>query len=135
MPAPLPGTPPTEAPLVPLAQGAEKSHAKPRANSGEKSAPKSSGSKAKSANPFAKVPPGLAPLPIDGEAFVDAVHAEVDLVALEVELLRCPDEKVVQRELGCLRELRYGKRAPTEDGDTQIIMDIPGPETPERSEP
>ena len=88
-----------------------------------------------SANPFSEVPPGRESLPEDGEAFVDAVHADVDLVALEVALLRSKDEKVVQRELGCLRELRYGKRAPTEEGDTQIIMDLPGPETPERSEP
>lgn len=92
--------------------------------------PKSSGA-GKHANRFAKVPPGREPLPEDGEAFVDAVHAQVDLVALEVALLRSKDEKVVQRELGCLRELRYGKRASTEEGDhTEIIFDAPRPERP-----
>jgi hypothetical protein len=76
-----------------------------------------------------KVPPGREPLPVDGEAFVDAVHAKVDLVRLEVELLNSQDEKIRQRELAYLRELRYGKRAEPADGEpTQIIFDMPGPE-------
>ena len=76
-----------------------------------------------------KLLPGLEPLPIDGEAFVDAVHSRVDLVRLEVKLLRSRDAKVVQRELAYLRELRYGKRAPCSDDEpAQIIFDMPGPE-------
>jgi hypothetical protein len=77
----------------------------------------------------ANVPPGLEPLPEDAEAYVDAVHSQVDLVQLEVKLLNSRDEKVVQRELACLRELRYGKRAP-EPGDEppEIIFDIPRPQ-------
>ena len=76
-----------------------------------------------------RIPPGLEPLPIDGEAFVDAVHAKVDLVQLEVKLLRSKDDKIRQRELAYLRELRYGKRAATADDEpTQIIFDMPGPE-------
>jgi hypothetical protein len=82
-----------------------------------------------------EIVPGLEPLPIDGEAFVDAVHTQVDLVHLEVELLSSKDEKIVQRELAYLRELRYGKRAPVSNEEPQIIFDIPGPETPERNEP
>jgi hypothetical protein len=76
------------------------------------------------------VVPGLEPLPIDGEAFVDAVHAEVDLVRLEVGLLSSEDEKIVQRELAYLRELRYGKRAPAseDDGSAASIFDAPRPE-------
>jgi len=76
-----------------------------------------------------KVGRGRKPLPIDGEAFVDAVHSRVDLVKLEVKLLNSEDEKVVQRELACLRELRYGKRAalPGDEAPT-IIFDAPRPE-------
>jgi hypothetical protein len=75
-----------------------------------------------------KLLPGLEPLPIDGEAFVDAVHSRVDLVRLEVKLLRSRDAKIVQRELAYLRELRYGKRAaPAGDEVPQIIVDMPGP--------
>jgi hypothetical protein len=74
-----------------------------------------------------KIPPGTTPLPIDGEAFVDAVHSHVDLIKTEVKLLQSKDEKVVQRELAYLRELRYGKRA-SSDGEhpTQIIFDSLG---------
>ena len=76
-----------------------------------------------------KIPPGAEALPVDGEAFVDAVHRRVDLVLLEEELLNSEDEKVAQRELAYLRELRYGKRAPTsDDGPQQMIDDIPRPE-------
>jgi hypothetical protein len=76
-----------------------------------------------------KLLPGLEPLPIDGEAFVDAVHSRVDLVLLEVRLLKSRDDKVVQRELAYLRELRYGKRAPSSDDEpAQIIFDMPRPE-------
>jgi len=72
---------------------------------------------------------GRKPLPIDGEAFVDAVHSRVDLVKLEVKLLNSEDEKVVQRELACLRELRYGKRAPVADDDApQIVLNMQRPE-------
>jgi hypothetical protein len=73
--------------------------------------------------------PGLEPLPVDGEAFVDAVHTQVDLVQLEVDLLSSKDDKIVQRELAYLRELRYGKHAAIADNEpTQIIFDMPGPE-------
>src|SRR6266404_2925973 len=76
-----------------------------------------------------EIPGGSEPLPIDAEAFVDAVHSRVDLVLLEEKLLNSQDEKIVQRELAYLRELRYGKRgAPSDDEPTQIIFDMPGPE-------
>src|SRR5713226_2673890 len=76
-----------------------------------------------------KIMPGLEPLPIDGEAFVDAVHTQVDLVQLEVDLLSSTDDKIVQRELAYLRELRYGKRAPSADDEpVSIIFDAPRPE-------
>jgi hypothetical protein len=76
-----------------------------------------------------KLLPGMEPLPIDGEAFVDAVHRRVELVQLEVDLLSSTDDKIVQRELAYLRELRYGKRAPSADDEpAQIIFDMPGPE-------
>ena len=74
------------------------------------------------------VVPGLEPLPIDGEAFVDAVHKQVNLVQLEVDLLRSKDDKIMQRELAYLRELRYGKHAAVADDEPQIILDMQRPE-------
>jgi len=76
-----------------------------------------------------EVPPASEPLPIDGEAFVDAVHRRVDLVLVEVKLLKSKDDKIAQRELAYLRELRYGKRAPSADDEPMpIIFDAPRPE-------
>ena len=79
--------------------------------------------------PPRNIPPGLEPLPEDAEAYVDAVHSQVDLVQLEVKLLQSKDEKIIQRELACLRELRYGKVAPDPgDEPPEIIFDIPRPQ-------
>ena len=80
------------------------------------------------AKPLRRIPPGREPLPVDGEAFVDAVHAKVDLVRLEVALLRSKDAKIRQRELAYLRELRYGKHGPAGDDGPQIILDMQQPE-------
>src|SRR5260370_11794243 len=70
---------------------------------------------ATAANASREIVPGLEPLPIDGEAFVDAVHAQVDLVQLAVDLLSSSDDKIVQRDLPYLPELPYWQRSPIED--------------------
>jgi hypothetical protein len=78
-------------------------------------------------------PPGTEPLPLDGAAFVEAVHERVDLIALEEQLLRSADEKIVQRELAYLRELRYGKTAAFSSDDDippRLIFDAPDPTSP-----
>ena len=77
------------------------------------------------------IPPGTERLPIDGPEFVEAVHEQMDLIALQVKLLRSGDEKIVQRELAYLRDLRYGKTvaASVEDESTQIIYDVPLPDS------
>ena len=71
------------------------------------------------------IPPGAEPLPADGASFVEAVHEKVDLIELEVSLLKSEDEKIRQRELAYLRELIYGKTAAfsTDDETPQIIFD------------
>jgi hypothetical protein len=91
----------------------------PRASRGEKSE-----------SAFSLTPPGTEPLPLDGATFVEAVHERVDLIALEEQLLRSADEKIVQRELAYLRELRYGKTASfSTDADLppRIVFDRPDP--------
>jgi hypothetical protein len=76
-----------------------------------------------------EIPPGAEPLPVDGAEFVEAVHERVDLIALEVRLLRSLDEKIVQRELAYLRELRYGKvAAPLEDEGQRVVFNLPRPD-------
>ncbi len=50
-------------------------------------------------------------------------------VANTPRLLSSQDDKIVQRELAYLRELRYGKRAPSADDEpVSIIFDAPRPE-------
>jgi hypothetical protein len=89
-----------------------------RAGAPEQDSPSNDG-----ANRLKKIPPATEALPQDGPEFVEAVHARMDLIALQVELLRSADEKIVQRELHCLRELRYGKTvsATTGDGSAQAF--------------
>jgi len=82
----------------------------------------------KSESAFSLTPPGTEPLPLDGATFVEAVHERVDLIALEEQLLRSADEKIVQRELAYLRELRYGKTASfatDDDMPPRIVFDRP----------
>jgi hypothetical protein len=84
----------------------------------------------KSESAFSLTPPGTEPLPLDGATFVEAVHERVDLIALEEQLLRSADEKIVQRELAYLRELRYGKTASFATDDElppRIVFDRPDP--------
>jgi hypothetical protein len=103
---------------------AEDKGKRPRARAASPSRPKrqKAGAEAK------QIPPGTEQLPIDAEAFVDAVHSRVDLVLLEEKLLNSKDDKVVQRELAYLRELRYGKRAAVADDEPQVILDMQRPE-------
>jgi hypothetical protein len=84
----------------------------------------------KSESTFSLTPPGTEPLPLDGATFVEAVHERVDLIALEEQLLRSADEKIVQRELAYLRELRYGKTASFSTDDEippRLIFERPDP--------
>ena len=84
----------------------------------------------KSESAFSLTPPGTEPLPLDGATFVEAVHERVDLIALEEHLLRSADEKIVQRELAYLRELRYGKTASFSTDDEippRLVFESPDP--------
>ena len=84
----------------------------------------------KAESAFSLTPPGTEPLPLDGATFVEAVHERVDLIALEEQLLRSADEKIVQRELAYLRELRYGKTASFSTDDEippRLVFDAPDP--------
>jgi hypothetical protein len=74
------------------------------------------------------IPPGAEALPPDGASFVEAVHEKVDLIELEVSLLKSEDEKIRQRELAYLRELIYGKTAAfSTEEEPGNIFDLPRP--------
>ena len=108
-----------------------KSGAAPRSQGkGSKSSDKKKKDEALEKPKRPEIPGGTEPLPIDGPEFVEAVHERLDLIALQVMLLRSEDEKIVQRELAYLRELRYGKTvAPSvDDGPVQVIYDVGRPD-------
>ncbi len=113
------------------ANSASRSSGGSNGSSGSSSARASRSDKSESA--FSLTPPGTEPLPLDGATFVEAVHERVDLIALEEQLLRSADEKIVQRELAYLRELRYGKTASfatDDDLPPRIVFDPPDPLSP-----
>jgi hypothetical protein len=74
------------------------------------------------------IPPGSEPLAPDGPAFVDDMHAHVDLYLACARLVKSSDEKIAQRMVERLLEMSYGKSpAPAGDEVPQIIFDAPRP--------
>ena len=67
------------------------------------------------------LPGGVEKLPEDHYDFAEAVHARVDLVRAWVRLVRSADEKVSQRALEKLDEMKY---AGDSDGDEARQMEI-----------
>jgi hypothetical protein len=74
------------------------------------------------------ISPGLEALPEDGPGFVDAVHARIDLVAVGERLLRSPDDKVVQRALEFMRDLKYQVDGEPAEEPQRIVIDVARPQ-------
>ncbi len=72
--------------------------------------------------------PGESPLPDDIADFVDEIHSRVDLFEVLRDLLISEDEKVQQRALEKVLEMKYGKGAASSEEPVQIIMDGPRPQ-------
>ena len=66
------------------------------------------------------------PLPADPGSFVDEVHRHVDLVQQWIELLKSQDEKIRQRAIERLTDMKYKDAAPVEE-PRHIVIDIPRP--------
>jgi hypothetical protein len=82
----------------------------------------------KRAKDMVDIPPGSMPLPADGIAFVDAMHAHVDLYLACARLVKSGDEKIAQRMVERLLEMSYGK-SPSDAGTEapQNVFDAPRP--------
>jgi hypothetical protein len=65
-------------------------------------------------------------LPEDGAEFVAAVQKKIDLVQLAVFVLRRGDERLTQRQLEQLLEMKYGKNARGGEKSMATVIDIPG---------
>jgi hypothetical protein len=77
--------------------------------------------------PKQRLPGGDAPLPDDIADFVDEIHSRVDLFKVLQDLLNSKDEKIKQRALERILEMKYKNPASGED-PVQIILDGPRPQ-------
>lgn len=71
------------------------------------------------------IPPGSQPLPADGPGFVDAMHAHVDLYLACARLVKSGDEKIAQRMVERLLEMKFGKGlAANAEDSPELVIDI-----------
>jgi len=77
--------------------------------------------------PKERLPGGDAPLPDDIADFVDEVHSRVDLFEVLTDLLNSKDDKIKQRAVERILEMKYKHAAGGED-PVQIILDGPRPQ-------
>lgn len=97
---------------------------KPRAHSGE--AEKSAPAANTSVCAAQELLPG--PLPADGRAYVEAVSAQISLVAVSDEILHCEDIRLKEKHLDRLLDLAYVKTLPLADEPPVIVTDLPRPD-------
>jgi len=74
-----------------------------------------------------RIPGGDFPLPLSPGEFVEEIHRNADLFIVWKELLNSEDEKVRQRAVEKLTEMRYKGAAAMADEPQQIIFDLPRP--------
>jgi hypothetical protein len=73
-----------------------------------------------------KIPPGVGPLPPNPGEFVEEIHSRIDLFEVWQSLLESEDEKIRQRAVEKLTEMRYKGVAALADEPQQIFIDIDG---------
>jgi hypothetical protein len=74
------------------------------------------------------IPGGEFSLPDHPDEFVHEIHRRIDLFEVWLSLLRAEDEKIRQRTVEKLTEMRYKGAAAMADEPQSIIIDMPGPE-------
>ncbi|HYL62517.1 MAG TPA: hypothetical protein VE077_07835 [Candidatus Methylomirabilis sp.] len=101
------------------------SRKKDKPASGETSRASAEGNSTKHKSGQVRIPRGKEPLAADGPAFVDIVHQHVDLYLASARLVKSSDEKIAQRMLERLLELKFGK-GPSSSGEEspEIVVDI-----------
>jgi hypothetical protein len=74
-----------------------------------------------------KIPGGEFPLPANPGEFVEEIHRNADLFIVWESLLNSKDDKVRQRAVEKLTEMRYKGAAALTDEPRRIIIDMPEP--------
>lgn len=81
--------------------------------------------KDKSEKDTVDIPPSSEPLPKDGAGFVDAMHEHVNIYLACARLVKSRDQKIAQRMVERLLEMKYGKAASvTGEEAPEIVIDI-----------
>ena len=73
------------------------------------------------------IPPGEGPLPGTPGDFVEEIHRRIDLFKVWQGLLQHEDDKIRQRAVEKLTEMRYKGAAALEEEPQQIVIDLPRP--------
>ena len=73
------------------------------------------------------VPPGEGPLPANPGDFVEEIHKRIDLFKIWQGLLQNGDDKIKQRAVEKMTEMRYKGAAALEEEPQQIVIDLPCP--------
>jgi hypothetical protein len=74
------------------------------------------------------VSPAMEELPDHAGTFVAEVHRRADLIEIQRSLLNSKDEKIKQRSLERLLEMKYGKSAAAVEEAPQIVIDVARPD-------
>ena len=74
-----------------------------------------------------QIPGGEFPLPLHPGEFVEEIHRNTDLFIAWQTLLNSKDDKIRQRAVEKLTEMRYKGAAALADQPQRIIIDMPGP--------
>ncbi len=73
------------------------------------------------------VPPGEGPLPANPGDFVEEIHKRIDLFKIWQGLLQNGDDKIKQRAVEKMTEMRYKGATALEEEPQQIVIDLPRP--------
>ncbi len=88
---------------------------------------KTDGEKARGKGKSKIVPPGEGPLPANPGDFVEEIHKRIDMFEIWQDLLKNEDDKIKQRAVEKLTEMRYKGAAALEEEPPQIVIDLPRP--------
>jgi hypothetical protein len=93
-------------------------------NGAERYSPQTTPAVSNSGKEEKEVPPGDHPLPADPAEFVEEIHQKIDLTELWRNLLRSTDEKIKQRAVEKLTDMRYKGASSLADEPAQVVIDI-----------
>jgi len=75
-----------------------------------------------------EIPGGEFSLPADAGEFVEEIHRRTDLFVVWKKLLNSKDEKIKQRAVERLTDLRYKGAASLAEEPQRIVIDMPRPD-------